>query len=80
MKHPPKSFYTAMTVHKNVPMPERNSNIPGWRLVLNRMAPGDCVFLDSSSVMRGMLRAAANLKIKCTSRKMEKGGWGVWRV
>lgn len=71
-----------IVIDKHVPLPKGHASTQGrmaqLREVYGRMAPGHSFVYDHANVTHAYL-AAKQLGVKITSRKLEKGGFRVWR-
>lgn len=70
------------TIDKTVPLPvgPRLGPLTKWVKVAYQMEPGDSVLLDTDKARICLLRRLKAMGVGYTSRKLEEGGFRVWRL
>lgn len=71
--------HISIEIIRGVPVPPRNA-CDSWAILFEKMEKGDSFRLETATLVRSALMAARRLGVKVTSRKMEKGGWMVWKL
>lgn len=67
-------------IEKDVPIPKPKAAFGVWPEILKQMNIGDSFAVDDDPNSTNVRRAAKGMGMKVAVRKLEKGGWRVWRV
>ena len=68
-----------ITIEDNIPIPPRGLRGP-VREAANAMLPGQSFVLNDENQKNALLSRARADGMRLTSRKLEKGGWRIWRI
>ena len=69
-----------ITIERNVPIPRRYKSRNEYPTILGSMKVGESFVLETDSQRQGFLSAAKRYGFSITSRKIDGGGYRVWRV
>lgn len=68
-----------MDIEKGIPLQRRKYIKPETLVLLQKMVPGDSLFIDSSMSIGGVRMRLRSLNIPFASKK-EKDGYRIWRM